>query len=78
MVKVYTDRGFAIYEKITDNRGSEIRVQKSSAADDDYVWIFAKRGGYDDSPHLNVEQAKLIRDALDEFIKDHDDGNSND
>jgi len=68
MPKEYTQRGFGIYDSLTDNRGSEIRIQHSSAASDDYVWIFCRREELDDSPHLNVEQAKQVIAALQEFV----------
>ncbi len=72
MPKEYTLRGFAIHDSFTDTRGSEIRVQQSSDASDNCVWIFCKRGEQDDAPHLNVEQAKLMIAALQEFVDTHD------
>ena len=39
-----TDRGFAIYAKLTDTYGADVRVQKSSAAGVRRCWIFAKGG----------------------------------
>ncbi len=65
----YTERGFGIYGRLTDNRGHEIRVQDSSAASGAYVWIFTSVGTDEGSdPHLSVEQAKQLRDMLDAFI----------
>jgi hypothetical protein len=75
-----TERGFAIYVEFVDTYGSNVRVQESSAASEPKVWIFCDRSrGYasDDlggdrqaaTPHLSVEQARCVRDALDEFIK---------
>jgi len=69
-----TPRGFVIYDQFKDTYGSEIRIQHSSAATRTCVWIFAD--GEDDStssPHLDVEQAKRVRDALDVFIRENED-----
>jgi hypothetical protein len=65
-----TPRGFAVYDQFTDTYGSVIRVQQSSAAAESRCWIFAENAGMDvaPAPHLNVEQAKRVRDALDAFI----------
>lgn len=74
-------RGLYDFAQITDTYGSEIRVRTSSAAWEPCVWIFTKRDGKEwvehppsqggisvYSPHLNVEQAMRLRDALDRFI----------
>jgi hypothetical protein len=39
------------------------------------VWIFSQRPDGEDghAPHLNLEQAKRVRDALDAFISEHSD-----
>lgn len=68
---------------ITDTYRSEIRVRKSSAACEPCVWIFTERDGKEYaehppsqggisvfSPHLNVEQATRLRNALDRFIQE--------
>lgn len=70
----YTQRGFAIYGHITDSRGNTICVQESSAADDSYVWLFLQpRDGEKNEdqvePHLSVEDATELRDALNRFLK---------
>ena len=71
----YTQRGFAVYGHITDSRRNTIRVQESSAADDSYVWLFLDpREGVEKvdeqvEPHLSVEQATELRDALNRFLK---------
>ena len=66
-----TPRGFSIYDQFTDTYGATIRVQESSAATEPKVWIFAEGGMAENpSPHLNVEQAKRLRDALDAFISE--------
>lgn len=68
----YTERGFRIYAEIADRYGSSVTVQKSSLASEDCVWLFAtNRAIRDAAPHLNVMQARVIRDALDEFINEH-------
>jgi hypothetical protein len=98
-----TSRGFSIYGEFTDTYGSDVKVQQSSTATQDAVWIFANHpDGYEipprlkerlsaagftrpvdlaelgailePSPHLNVEQAKRVRAALDAFIREHETG----
>jgi hypothetical protein len=39
-----TDRGFTVYDDLTDSHGNRVRVQESSAADQACVWIFAEEG----------------------------------
>lgn len=73
MPKEYTSRGFAVYKEIKDTRGNEITIQESSNADEDCVWVFCKRDGKDDTPHLNIEQAKQVIEALQEFIDEYED-----
>jgi hypothetical protein len=71
-----TDRGLAVYDEFTDTYGSKIRVQESSAATEPKCWIFADAASSmaaTTQPHLNVEQAKRVRDALDAFISEHGD-----
>lgn len=96
-----TERGLLVYAELTDRYGSVIRVQQSSLATGDCVWIFAEHAtrqaredirerlaaaGFitplqlaelaaflEPSPHLNVEQATRVRDALDAFISEHRD-----
>src|SRR5260370_30431375 len=63
-----TERGFAIYDEFADTYGTVIRIQKSSIATDLRCWIFTEGGT--GSPHLNIEQAKRVRDALDTFIRE--------
>jgi hypothetical protein len=69
-----TPRGFAVYDEFADRYGNEVRVQKSSSATDDCVWVFAHPAGDSSanaSPHLNVEMARRMRDALGVFISEH-------
>ena len=61
-----TERGFTIYDEFADSYGGRIRVQESGAAMEPRCWIFID--GNPGVPHLNVEQAKRVRDALDAFI----------
>ena len=86
----HTQRGFAVYGDVKDERGQDVRVQQSSQDGGPYVWIFVDPprgeprcpqavGGevHGDppfgcvcrAPHLTVEQAKAVRDALDAFIQ---------
>lgn len=69
-----TERGFTIYDEFTDTYGNEVRVQESSAATGAKVWIFCNDRGLpakEEAPHLDVEQAKRLRDALDAFIREN-------
>lgn len=72
-------RGLKGYVKFRDSHGNHIQVQQSSVvevgplneANEDplvgpFVWIFTD--GH--NPHLTIEQAKAVRDSLDQFIKD--------
>lgn len=72
-----TERGFRVYAEITDSKRSRVRVQESSAATRDCVWIFCNNAdpsyglaGVVPSPHLTVDQARVVRDALNEFINE--------
>lgn len=73
MPKDYTLLGFEVYDHFKDTKGHDVRVQRSSSEKEDAVWIFCKRGEEYDSPHLNIEQAKLMINALQEFIDDYED-----
>lgn len=69
--------GFTVYDEFTDTYDARVRVQQSGSAPGPRVWIFAKAG--DDSytaPHLDIAQAKRVRDALDAFIAEHDAGST--
>lgn len=70
----YTHRGFRIYaDDVIDSKGSKISVVESSSAEDDCVWIFARNEQWPKAePHLNVEQARAVRDALTEFINEYE------
>lgn len=77
-----TPRGFIVFSEFTDSYGSRIRVQESSSAEERAVWIFCHNnecgradplasvlgGEKDFTPHLNVAQARRLRNALDKFI----------
>jgi hypothetical protein len=63
-----TPRGFVIYDQFTDTHGNEVRVQQSSGASEDCVWIFCAP---DLAPHLTTEMAIRVRDALDAFVTEH-------
>ena len=69
-----TPRGFVIYDEFTDTYGNSVHVQESSSAEGARVWIFCNDGGFPDEAvpaHLDVAQAKRVRDALDAFISEH-------
>ena len=69
-----TERGFVIYDEFTDAGGTGVRVQESSSAEESRCWIFTDGSarGASGTPHLNVEQAKRVRDALGAFIREHE------
>lgn len=69
-----TPRGFVVYDQFTDTRGAEVRVQQSSSATHTAVWVFCGSDNDYETPHLNVEQATRVRDALTAFITEHSDG----
>lgn len=69
MATEYTERGFALYAGFdhADYRGDETRffsVQESSLATERKVWI----GQGDERAHLNEDEARIVRDALTEFL----------
>ena len=69
-----TNRGFGIYTEFVDTYGQEVRVQQSSSAESDRVWIFCHKDGKDShihlgetqaySPHLSRKQAVRLAKAL--------------
>lgn len=83
----YTPRGFAIYGRVTDDRGNVTRVQKSSAVGGPYCYVFThdEEGrevvpcvgapcGYSAvSPHLTAAQARELAALLLRFA-DHAEG----
>ena len=72
-----TGRGFTVYDEFTDTYGSTVIVQESSSAEGARIWIFCRHGGFPqkaNEPHLDVEQARRVRDALDTFIGEHGTG----
>lgn len=67
MTRKMTARGFDIYAEFIDRYGTAVRIQQSSLATEPAVWIFSEGG----DPHLTVRMAGVVRDALDEFIRDN-------
>ncbi|MET9517435.1 hypothetical protein [Streptomyces sp. NPDC002994] len=68
------DRGFLLYggEPIQTDYGHTIRVTESSSADGPHVWLFVDESEVvpgPPNPHLNLEQAIRLREALDQFIE---------
>jgi hypothetical protein len=57
---------FRIYAEFVDTYGAKVDVRESSLATERRVWIHAGDG----AAHLNVEQAKAVRDALDEWLNE--------
>lgn len=68
MARSTTDRGFVIYDQFEDTYGHVVTIQESSHADGDRCWIFTHPA----AAHMNVEQARRVRDALDVFISEHE------
>jgi len=69
--RLTTPRGFAIYDQLSDTHGNEVRIQQSSSADHDAVWIFCGSDSDYQTPHLTTEMAIRVRNALDAFIAEH-------
>ena len=71
-----TNRGFNIYGTVKDNRGCTVTVQQSSAAEEDYAWLFIKDTEKvyesDPAPHLTVDQAKELIQVLTNFVEDRE------
>jgi hypothetical protein len=60
---IANDRGFRNWGNFFDSHGANVRIVESSAATDDFVWVFVDGGalhGNDGSAHLNVEGAKQL------------------
>lgn len=77
----YTERGFAIYGKVTDDRGNVTRVQRSSAVGGPYCYVFTQdaqgRRAYfhlgdpcTPAPHLTAQQARDLAALLLRFADD--------
>ena len=70
-----TERGFGIYAKFKDGYGNIVRVQESSNVYGG-IWIFCdldpeyKGNPYEPSPHLTLENAQTMIEALQQAI-DH-------
>jgi hypothetical protein len=63
--------GLKIYAKLVDRSGTTIRVQRSSLATEPAVRVFGTRDDHHNwPPHLTVEQARQVRDALSQFLRD--------
>lgn len=69
MPESITPRGFAVFKEIATSYGGKIRVQESSNVRPS-VWLFIEESVHCDSydQHLDVPQAILLRNALNEFI----------
>lgn len=86
MPEGYSQRGFARYATFTTERGTDVSVYESSAADAPHVWVSLDgechlrseprpcpgvecgiASGHA-AAHLNVENARRVRDALDEWL----------
>lgn len=65
-----TPRGFTVYDEIETSYGHTVRVQESSSAEAPHVWLFVSDSPVvvTHNPHLTIEQAIRVRDALTAFI----------
>lgn len=66
-----TPRGFNGFAEFEDTYGCTVRVQQSSSAERDCVWVYTSGGHAGDNDghaHLNARQARILRDALNEFL----------
>lgn len=77
-----TARGFAMYTALTDSRGANVRVQRSSEMGARRVWIFTKGGSTidnrippserdktDTASYLSPKQARQVAAALLRFAE---------
>ena len=81
--KEKTNRGFRVYGRIQcSGYPGLVRVQESSMAGESaHVWLFLDGESCSEhlgrhhkpEPHLNVAGAKLLRDALNQFIAEAED-----
>jgi hypothetical protein len=72
MKRKFTPRGFEDFAEFTDSYGSQVVVRESSIIGEPCVWVFCKNSGSgsaNPSPHLTVEQAQLLVDGLQRFIR---------
>lgn len=59
---------------ITDTFGGVVKIVRSTIVSYPAVWLFTKHGEhskYKGAVHLTVDQAKQLRDELDDFIGRH-------
>lgn len=74
-MRAFTERGFEVFAVFNDRYNNGVRIQESSLAEEPCVWIFCDAGPTHDakivppSPHLTLDQARIVRDALDAFLK---------
>lgn len=77
----FTPRGFENYCEIIDQRGRTVTVRESSQAGEGWVWIFCQDASGADgqlhlgkwqsySPHLSIDNARDVVDALNRWIAD--------
>lgn len=69
--RTVSERGFITYDRFEDSYGAEVKVTESSAASGPHVWVFIDGGGIEDnvgSSHLDPDQARRVRDALDTWL----------
>jgi hypothetical protein len=66
-----TERGFVTYASFLTEEGTDVTIRQSSLATADYVWLFTQETERSASAHLSVEQATIVRDALNAFLAVH-------
>lgn len=73
----FTPRGFRIWGRVADDRGTVLTVQESSAADDMYTWLFFVEPGYENGqPHLTLDQIAELHQILGQLLAEHEGGSA--
>ena len=67
-----TERGFSIYGRLKDSKGTVVRLQESSAAFEACAWVFCEDNENfgNPSPHLTKANAADLIKILQAFIDD--------
>ncbi|MCJ8223659.1 hypothetical protein [Bacillus paralicheniformis] len=73
MAKKFNENGFRVYDEFKDVNGTQVRIEKSTLATEECVSIFGDTPLSDHHfpPHLNVETAKRVIKALQEFVEEN-------
>lgn len=66
-----TPRGFKVYGRVTDSRGTDVSIIESSAVGRPHAHVYVDPSNA--TPHLDVEQAKSLVAVLQAFVEDAED-----